>query len=169
MFNKNNFLSNIPILNKRRAIIEVKILYVGKIQNDNHYQQLVDTIYRENDYDFVGIALQQDRSPHLTRWCYVAGNQNERYRKIILRRGIGIAGMVLRTGKPFLNNQLKEYAYSNSMYTPIAHVEALESAIAIPIVTGHLMMTHGVLLAGYRSPSKCFSSTDILHLSQYLN
>lgn len=140
-----------------------------KIQSDisDKYQELINKIYNTNDYDFVAIALQEDVSPHYTKWCYTVGNTNQKFRNIVLRRGFGIAGLVLKTGKPFLNNHLDDFVYSNTMYTPIAKVEALKSAVAVPLIDKDSMLTNGVLLVGYRS-SKHFESSDIEKINQYL-
>lgn len=73
------------------------------------YQKLVNRVYHHSDFEFVGIALQAELYPYPIKWCFVAGNRNERFRKITLRRGFGIAGLVLRTGKPFYSNDLPKY------------------------------------------------------------
>ena len=41
-----------------------------------------------------------DRLDHRqSKWKYVSGNTNERYKLIILRKGRGLAGTVMKTGK----------------------------------------------------------------------
>ena len=82
------------------------------------YQKLVNRVYHHSDFEFVGIALQAELYPYPIKWCFVAGNRNERFRKITLRRGFEIAGLVLRTGKPFYSNDLPKYTLSSAMYTP---------------------------------------------------
>lgn len=118
--------------------------------SNKDYQRLVNAVYQASDFDFVGIALQESYYPFLIKWRFVAGNQNERFRQITLRRGFGIAGLVFRTGKPFFSNDLAKYSYSNEMYTPIAIAESLWSAAAIPL-SSKMGTVGGVLLAGYRS------------------
>ncbi|APX72653.1 GAF domain-containing protein [Companilactobacillus allii] len=134
--------------------------------NQFDYQDLVNKIYQNEEFDFVGIAIQSNNSPHSIKWQFVAGNTNERFRRIVLRSGIGIAGLVIRTGKPFWDNNLIEYEYSNKMYTPIAQNEHLHSAVAVPIIanTGIII---GVLLAGYHSNIEVSNKTAQT-LSQYL-
>ncbi|ANZ62767.1 NreA [Secundilactobacillus paracollinoides] len=137
------------------------------LDRQQSYQTLVNHIYTDADFDFVGVALQASEAPHAIKWFFVAGNQNEQFRKIVLRSGIGIAGLVVRTGKPFWQNDLDRYQYSDALYTPIANVESLKSAAAIPILTPDTFMVNGVLLAGYRS-ERTVSHTTISRLSQYL-
>lgn len=113
------------------------------------------------------MALQANQAPHQITWQYVAGNRGEQFRKIILRSGIGIAGLVVRTGKPFWNNALQNATYTDVLYTPIAQAECLTSAAAIPIVTTEFRLVTGVLLAGYRS-TQTVSDQTISRLSHYL-
>ncbi|WP_125565166.1 GAF domain-containing protein [Companilactobacillus insicii] len=130
------------------------------------YQRIVDQIYQKEDFDFVGIAMQSQAPPHSIKWSFVAGNSNERFRKIVLRSGIGIAGLVIRTGKPFWDNDLTNYEYSSKMYTPIAQSERLQTAAAVPI-TNNLGLIDGVLLAGYHTNTTVSNQTAQI-LSQYL-
>ncbi|WP_125761218.1 GAF domain-containing protein [Companilactobacillus hulinensis] len=130
------------------------------------YQTLVNQIYHDEDFDFVGVAIQSKNPPHSIKWSFVAGNTNEKFRKIVLRSGIGIAGLVIRTGKPFWDNDLTEYEYSSKMYTPIANTEHLHSAVAVPIVETPSIVS-GVLIAGYHSNIEVSNETA-QKLSQYL-
>ncbi|MGL5105019.1 MAG: GAF domain-containing protein, partial [Limosilactobacillus fermentum] len=110
----------------------------GQPQPLQTYQELVNRLYQQSNYDFVGVALQAPVSPHLTRWLFVAGNQNERFRRIVLRRGIGIAGLVLRTGAPFWHNDILALDLSDRLYSPIARAENLQAVVAVPINDGPL-------------------------------
>lgn len=108
----------------------------GQPQPLQTYQELVNRLYQQSNYDFVGVALQAPVSPHLTRWLFVAGNQNERFRRIVLRRGIGIAGLVLRTGAPFWHNDILALDLSDRLYSPIARAENLQAVVAARLMTG---------------------------------
>ncbi|WP_288528579.1 GAF domain-containing protein [uncultured Secundilactobacillus sp.] len=132
-----------------------------------NYQELVNHIYQTNTFDFVGLALKSDDFSRNIKWYFVAGNQSEQFRKIVLRSGIGIAGLVVRTGKPFWKNQLQCYSFTDAMYTPIARVESLTSAAAVPLVDSVTRQVNGVLLAGYRHDEKVSEQTT-RRLSQYL-
>jgi len=101
-----------------------------KIAKNIAYHELVRTIHQQEDFDFVGVALQDATSWHKIRWQYAAGNTNQRFRKIILRSGIGIAGLVIRTGEPFAENDLAHHQYAGYMSQPITMIEHLTSAVA---------------------------------------
>lgn len=137
-----------------------------KLDSQHDYQHLVNQIYQQEDFDFVGLALRANNQSNI-KWYFVAGNQNEQFRKIVLRSGIGIAGLVVKTGKPFWKNNILDIAYADRLYTPIAKVEALQSAVAVPVYTSEIKLVDGVLLAGYRSDHQVSGQT-ISRLSQYL-
>lgn len=117
--------------------------------NKIEYESLVQEIFQESDFDFVGVALKGTDHLEQIKWRYVRGNISQRYQRIVLRSGLGIAGLVLRTGQPFFDNALCQKSQS-LMYTPITVVEKLNSAAAIPILDPQTRMVTGVLLAGYR-------------------
>lgn len=135
----------------------------------NRYQEVVTRLYHSNKYDFVGVALRENQSPHLTRWIHVLGNTNERWRRIVLRRGIGLAGLVVQTGHPFLNNEILQLDYRDQFYCPIARLEQLTNVVAVPIKKAPFNKVVGVLLAGYREHKKEMNDQDIQKLSQYLH
>ncbi|MTV82160.1 GAF domain-containing protein [Secundilactobacillus folii] len=137
-----------------------------ELDSQHDYQRLVNRIYHAEDFDFVGLALPASGQSTI-KWYFVAGNQNEQFRKIVLRSGIGIAGLVVKTGKPFWKNGLHDVMYESKMYTPIAKTESLQSAAAIPIYTSKVKLADGVLLAGYRSDQQVSAET-ISRLSRYL-
>lgn len=84
-----------------------------------------------------------------------------------MRSGIGIAGLVVRTGKPFWKNALRATSYSDALYTPIAASESLTAAAAIPILATPFRLVVGVLLVGYRS-TQTVSEATVSRLSRYL-
>ncbi|RVU70973.1 MULTISPECIES: GAF domain-containing protein [Lactobacillus] len=142
---------------------------INQPNTKSDYQTLTNTIYQNTDYDFVAVALQEATTPHLTRWVYASGNQDESFRRIVLRKGIGIAGLVMQTNKPFWHNNILELDYSDRLYTPIARVEKLLEVAAIPITDPFLKIAIGVLLVGYRSHEHQVSEKDVSKLSQFLN
>lgn len=118
--------------------------------NKIEYETLAQEIFQKSDFDFVGIALKSTDHLEQIKWRYVRGNISQRYQRIILRNGLGIAGLVLRTGQPFFDNALDQKS-QNLMYTPITVAEKLNSAAAIPILDSQTRMVVGVLLVGYRN------------------
>lgn len=132
--------------------------------NETSYETLVQNVFHSSDYDFVGIAMQGVDSLCQIKWRFVRGNISQRYQRIILRNGIGIAGLVLRTGQPFYGNDLQDTPQS-LMYTPISEVEKLNSAAAIPLLDPQTHAVIGVLLAGYRNGQNVSHETitDLLY------
>lgn len=114
------------------------------------YQKLVNVIYYNENFNFVGVALQENSTDQKIRWRYAAGNQGERFRKIVLRPGIGIAGLVIRTGKPYWDNYVANKNYADYMYRPITKIEKLTAVAAVPIFSNKASLVTGVLLGGYR-------------------
>lgn len=142
------------------------MMALEQAKTNKDYARLVNRIYHTSDFEFVGIA-QETYYPFVIKWRFAAGNQSEQFRQIVLRKGIGIAGLVFRTGKPFYDNNLSKYNFSNKMYTPIANAESLWSAVAIPVAFS-LETVNAVLLAGYRRKQPVSLET-VAHLGEYLH
>ncbi len=63
-----------------------------------HYQEEIDKLRERFRFDFVSLAwvqLAEDR--FVLTWQYASGNLNERYKRIVLHSGKGIAGIVFKT------------------------------------------------------------------------
>lgn len=140
----------------------------NQTETERDWDALTQQIYQETDYDFVAIAMQGATAPHLTRWVYASGNQSQSFRRIVLRKGFGIAGLVLRTGKPFYHNDILKLHYSNQLYSPIARSENLKQVVAVPINDKYLKVAIGVLLVGYRSFKPIIGKKDVVKLEKYL-
>lgn len=65
-----------------------------------HFQQELDTLRKKVNCDFAAVALYENHEPSgPIKWQYVSGNLNSRYKLIVLRKGRGLAGTVMKTGK----------------------------------------------------------------------
>lgn len=98
--------------------------------------------------DFVGLALQNREGPDV-RWHYAAGNSNDKYKKITVRYGKGIAGKVISTGSPITVNNFPENIHGKALEYPIMLAEKLIYAYAVPIF--YKGAPKGVLLVGRRT------------------
>lgn len=98
--------------------------------------------------DFVGFALQNREGPDV-RWHYAAGNSNDKYKKITVRYGKGIAGKVIATGSPITINNFPENIHGKALEYPIMLAEKLVFAFAVPIF--YKGAPKGVLLVGRRT------------------
>ena len=98
--------------------------------------------------DFVGLALQNREGPDV-RWHYAAGNSNDKYKKITVRYGKGIAGKVISTGSSITINNFPENIHGKALEYPIMLAEKLIYAFAVPIF--YKGAPKGVLLVGRRT------------------
>ncbi|MBY0011978.1 GAF domain-containing protein [Paenibacillus typhae] len=114
------------------------------------YQGELDTIRMALGYDFISLALAEPAEyDYVIRWKYASGNTNERYKRIVLQSGRGIAGIVFKTGKPFLLPSVEKDVQPDSLFTyPITKMENLRSIAAVPIWNDARVA--GVLLGGFR-------------------
>ena len=77
------------------------------IIEDRRFQETLDKIRKEEGYDFAAIAFYESNKPSSPiKWHYVSGNKNNRFKLIILRKGRGLAGTVMKTGKRIINSSL---------------------------------------------------------------
>ncbi|NWK84186.1 GAF domain-containing protein [Staphylococcus sp. GSSP0090] len=115
------------------------------------YQAVLDSIRIEEGFDYAAIALYEKES-HISpiKWCYASGNLNQRYKFIVLRKGKGLAGNVMKTGKRMvIENVAQSLSAEDKHKYPIVLCELLTSMIAIPLWYQH--QVYGVLLLGQRN------------------
>nr|WP_285891299.1 GAF domain-containing protein [Paenibacillus pasadenensis] len=97
-------------------------------------------------------------------WKLAAGAFSGRYRMMAERPGRGLAGSVLKVGRPMLI-QADELGAGKQLHDyPLIIVEGIRSAYAVPIMTA-AGRSKGVLLAGYRRP-KTLSAEDRLAIER---
>lgn len=115
-----------------------------------NYQQEIEQLKAHFGFDFVAVALVQSADRHFElKWEYAAGNQSNRYRRIVLQTGKGVAGHVFKTGKPFLVRDVEVLLDKKDLFNyPIVVSEGLKSFGAIPLYKYNRVK--GVLLVGYR-------------------
>lgn len=117
-------------------------------------QKEIEELKAHFGFDFVAVALVQSAERHFElKWEYVAGNQSNRYRRIVLQSGKGVAGHVFKTGKPYLVVDVEVMLDREDLYNyPIVVSEGLNSFGAIPLYKYNRVK--GVLLVGYRTGKK---------------
>ncbi|QSF43777.1 MULTISPECIES: GAF domain-containing protein [Paenibacillus] len=118
--------------------------------NKVDYQLELDRIRMDLGYDFMSLALAEPAEyDYVIRWKYASGNTNERYKRIVLQSGRGIAGIVFKTGKPFLLPSVQKDVKPDSLFNyPITKMENLNSIGAVPMWNDARVA--GVLLGGFR-------------------
>ncbi|WML57524.1 GAF domain-containing protein [Neobacillus sp. PS2-9] len=97
--------------------------------------------------DFVALALQNEVGPDV-RWHYASGNLNEKYKRITVRFGKGIAGKIISSGSPMMMTDFPNGILGKVTDHPIMLAEKLVSAYAVPLFFNSV--PKGVLLIGNR-------------------
>lgn len=126
--------------------MEFKDWGFGKI--DFQPEKFCEEVLAEIKCDFVGLALQNSDGPDV-KWHYAAGNSNNKYRKITVRYGKGIAGKVIATGRSMTVEGFPYNISGKALEYPIMLAEKLVTACAVPIHFNSL--PKGVLLVGKRT------------------
>ena len=141
-----------------------------------NFQKDIEQIKSLFDFDFVALALVHPAEKRFTsRWEYVTGNNSNRYQRIKLQTGKGVAGVVLKTGKPLLIRDVKTGLNASYLYNyPIVVAENLNSFGAIPLYKYNRVK--GVLLVAYRDDKvlteeifEAFKETVGLRFGPYYN
>jgi nitrogen regulatory protein A len=134
--------------------------FIAGNQNQEIQEEL-DSLCKITTSDFSGLAWIDQHDSRI-RWLYVSGNSNDRYKRLALKPGRGLAGLVLKLGRPIvIDAGMTDLELSRVQYDyPIMLVEHLQAAIAVPITV--LNETRGVLLIGNRT-DRYYEEND-LHL-----
>ncbi|MBS4213646.1 MULTISPECIES: GAF domain-containing protein [Neobacillus] len=97
--------------------------------------------------DFVGLALQNESGPDV-RWHYASGNLNDKYKRITVRFGKGIAGKIISSGSPMMITNFPNSIIGKVTDYPINLAEKLVATYAVPLFFSGI--PKGVLLIGKR-------------------
>jgi nitrogen regulatory protein A len=120
----------------------------GSPEESVQVDQACEKVLTQLECEFVGLALQNNDGPDV-KWHYAAGNSNEKYKRITVRYGKGIAGKVISTGRSMYVDDFPENIAGKALEYPIMLAEGLKHAYAVPI---HFKgIPRGVLLIGNRS------------------
>ncbi|CAM3283166.1 GAF domain-containing protein [Filibacter tadaridae] len=135
------------------------------IQKTFNYQKEIEQIKTQFNFDFVALALVQSTNQLFElKWTYATGNHSNRFRRIVLRTGKGVAGNVLKTGKPMLVEDMAPSLMKNDLHNYLLIVgEGLKSVGAIPLYKSNRV--HGILLVACREGRK-LTATQFTQLKQ---
>ncbi|MEH6904425.1 GAF domain-containing protein [Neobacillus drentensis] len=112
--------------------------------------------------DFVALAMQNEVGPDV-RWHYASGNLNDKYKRITVRFGKGIAGKIISSGSPMLMKDFPKDVIGKVTDHPIMLAEKLVSTYAVPLFFNDV--PKGVLLIGNRKTTS-FSEEDQQQVSE---
>jgi nitrogen regulatory protein A len=113
--------------------------------------------------DFVGLAIQNEVGPDV-RWHCAAGNITDKYKRITVRYGKGIAGRVISSGSPMMITNFPENIVGKATDYPIMLAEKLISSFAVPLFFNRI--PKGVLLVGYRKGVHIFTEEEQHHIKK---
>jgi signal transduction protein with GAF and PtsI domain len=119
-------------------------------------QSLCENVKAECKADFVGVAFQTGKRKKIC-WHYAAGNRNEKFRRMEVRYGKGMAGRVIATGRPVFIPSFPHDLHGKAVDYPIMLAEQLVCARAVPVYASGI--PKGVLLIGRRT-SQLFSARE---------
>ncbi|MFD2445119.1 GAF domain-containing protein [Bacillus sp. CGMCC 1.16607] len=110
--------------------------------------QTCSQLLMEMKADFVGLAIQNETGPDV-RWRYATGNLNDKYKRITVRYGKGIAGKVISSGSSMMITSFPQQITGKTTDYPIMLAEKLVSSYAVPLFFNGV--PKGVLLVGHRT------------------
>ncbi|MFT9487318.1 MAG: GAF domain-containing protein [Tepidibacillus sp.] len=119
-------------------------------------QKRMEELRNKTETDFVGLALYDLMNEEI-RWRLAVGAMNERYKRIVIRMGKGIAGEVVQLNRTIKIENFPNQILGDPIEYPILLVEHLVSVLAVPV--SYQNRIHGVLLIGQRS-SRTFTESD---------
>ena len=111
--------------------------------------EVCDGLLKEAGCEFVALAFQNEVGPDV-RWHYATGNLNDKYKRITVRFGKGIAGKIISSGSPMMVSDFPNDIYGKVTDHPIMLAEKLISCYAVPLFFNS--SPKGVLLVGKRAP-----------------
>ncbi|WP_414055677.1 GAF domain-containing protein [Macrococcus equi] len=99
------------------------------------YQSHVEKLKEKLNVDLVGIAMPNDLIAQTNiKWTHISGALNNRYKKIELQKGKGIAGLVLKSGRPWIELDVSSSSIGSHIFDfPIVRFESLTNFIALPL------------------------------------
>ncbi|HWO97193.1 MAG TPA: GAF domain-containing protein [Bacillus sp. (in: firmicutes)] len=109
--------------------------------------KICDQLLDDIGCDFVGLAIQNQIGPDI-RWHYATGNRNDKFKRITVRYGKGIAGRVVSTGTSMMITDFPTAIYGKTTEYPIMLAEKLIASYAVPLFYNGV--PKGVLLVGRR-------------------
>jgi len=107
----------------------------------------MDDLKKNIKTDFVGLAIYDVMTDEI-RWRLAIGATNQRYKRIVIRMGKGIAGEVIQLNRPIKVNHFPIDLEGDPIEYPILLIEHLKSVLAVPVSFREKI--YGVLLVGQR-------------------
>ncbi|TCS84542.1 GAF domain-containing protein [Tepidibacillus fermentans] len=116
----------------------------------------MEQLQQKTNVDFVALAIYDVMTDEI-RWRLAIGASNERYKRIVIRMGKGIAGEVVQLNRIIKIENFPYDAIGDSIEYPIILIEHLRSVLAVPV--SFQQKIYGVLLIGQRT-ERVFEDID---------
>lgn len=125
-------------------------------------QSIRDSLYNlKEKYRFEIVALTDTTSTRgnfTFKWKYVFGSENQRWKRMEIRKGAGLPGLVLKTGKSLVIQDVsKIYNDEELLRLPILYFEKIKAFVAMPIWSDDEVVI-GVLVLGNRKKGQISES-----------
>ena len=120
------------------------------IQDKSLKNQLItkmEQLQQQTKTDFVGLAIYDVMTDEI-RWRLAIGATNQRYKRIVIRMGKGIAGEVVQLNRTIKVNNFPSDVIGDPIEYPILLIEHLRSVLAVPV--SFQQKIYGVILLGQR-------------------
>lgn len=118
-----------------------------EIMGMSQVNEVCEALKKRIGCEFVSLALQNEVGPDV-RWHYASGNLNDKYKRITVRFGKGVAGKIISSGSPMMLIDFPNNIYGKVTDHPIMLAEKLVACYAVPIFFNS--SPKGVLLVGKR-------------------
>jgi len=125
-------------------------------------RELLEQFRETLEFDYAAVARVDERDNQIRYEC-VTGNHTNRHVQMVKRPGSGIAGHVVRHGRPVIIDETRDDLAELKVRYPIMLAEKLEAVLAVPIFHGDLV--GGVLLGAVRR-KRTFASGEVTRAEQ---
>ncbi|SOC44482.1 GAF domain-containing protein [Salinicoccus kekensis] len=109
----------------------------------------------QKKHDFAIVALTgmiNNRGNSTFKWKYVLGSDSQRWKRMELRKGTGLPGVVLKTGKSLVVQDVSKIYNPEELFRfPILYFENIQGFVAIPIWNNDEVVM-GLVVLGDRAP-----------------
>ncbi|MHC0553159.1 GAF domain-containing protein [Salinicoccus sp. CNSTN-B1] len=130
-------------------------------------EKILSDVREKFNFDTVALTDVECSRCHSIKWKYNIGSTNDRWRKIELRSGKGLPGIVMKTGKSLVVDAIERIEMDGGVFQyPMIKIERLESFIAMPLWNDTEEVI-GIVLLGNRQ-SRHFLQKEYEEIKEYV-
>ena len=129
----------------------------------SEYITVLTSLRKEITSDFSALAFFDPRKRQIF-WAYASGNENERYKKMFKKPGVGLTGNVIRIGETIVLDMNVPDLHRLRQDSPIMLTENLQSAVAAPVFVDNVIVA--VLLVGSRT-LRSYTQDDVFIIKEH--